>query len=75
MSWTITLGTLIDTMPTQPATRAEIYQQAKCGCAVDPCRSCSTQFSRAWRLARRLGLVVRAGRRFVVRGRPNAEDL
>jgi hypothetical protein len=66
MSWTITLGTLIDAMLAQPSTRSAIYEQAKCRIA-DPCRSCSTQFARTWRLARRLGLIVRSGGKFMLR--------
>jgi hypothetical protein len=62
----ITLGTLIDMMPTQPSTRAEIYKQAKC--PVEPCRYCSTKFAYTWRLARQLGLILRVGRRFAIRG-------
>jgi hypothetical protein len=66
VSRAITLGTLVDMMPTQPLTRVEIYKQAKC--PVEPCHYCSTKFDDTWRLARRLGLIVRVGRRFAIRG-------
>ena len=61
-----TLGTIIDAATQGPATKQEIYQRGKY-CNVEPCRSCSMQFARTWRVARRLGLIVRVGKKFALR--------
>jgi hypothetical protein len=68
MSWTITLGTLIDYMPSRPAMRGEVYKQVRCQLPHDPCRSCSMQFKHTLALALKLGVVVRVGRKISVRG-------
>jgi hypothetical protein len=61
-----TLGTIIDAAAQGPATKQEIYRRGKY-CRAEPCSSCSTQFERTWGIARRLGLIVRSGRKFMLR--------
>jgi hypothetical protein len=71
MSWT-TLGTMIDSMGPKPQTRQEIYKAGKC--SVEPCRSCAASFAYTWRLARKMGLIVRVGRKFALQGWDRIQD-